>query len=112
MLHAVEEVDEEDEHRDKDQVTGDCQDKMARIKTERRIIIHNAAAHAKQTDTHHAKGQNQERGRHQPEVYFAPEFVHAATGSFREPVIQSRKEREDKSAKDRIVEVTDDEVGI
>ena len=39
-------------------------------------------------------------------------LVHAAACCFGEPVIQRGKEREDKSAEDRIVEVPDDEICI
>src|SRR6266498_108557 len=112
MLHAVEEVDEENEYGEKDQEASDGQDQVRAVKPKRRIIIHDAAAHTEQTNAHHAKGQDKERGCHDPEVHLAPELVHAATGRFREPVIQRRKEREDESAEDRIVEVTYDEVSI
>src|SRR5215216_3303604 len=77
-----------------------------------RVIVCDAAAHTNETDAHHTEGQYEERGGHHPEMDLAPEFVHAATGRFRVPVIQRGKEREDKAAEDRVMEVTDHKIRI
>src|SRR6185503_707649 len=85
---------------------------MCRVKTQGRIIIHYATAHAKQANPHHPKSQHQERGRHQPEMHLAPKLAHAATGRFGIPVIDRCKEREDETTEDRIVEMPDNEICI
>src|SRR5919108_3548150 len=112
MLDAVEEVDKENQHRKRDDKTGNRQQEMRGIKSKRRVVIHNAAAHTPEPDHHHTHGQHKERGRHQPEVDLAPEFIHAPAGSLREPVIDGGEEWEDKPTKNRIVKVTDNPVGV
>src|SRR5215213_1765957 len=85
---------------------------MCEIKSKSRIIIYNTAAHSFKTHHHHTKGQHQEGWRHQPKVNLAPEFIHSATRRFGKPIIDRGKEREDKSTENRIVEVTNDPIGV
>src|SRR5689334_15221551 len=85
---------------------------MGRVKTQRRVIICDSAAHSQQSNVHHAKGQGQKRGSHQPEVHFSPKLVHAPARSLRVPKINRREEREYESAKDRVMEVPHDPISI
>src|ERR1041384_4204998 len=77
-----------------------------------RIIIRNTATHTQQAHAHHSQCQYQAGWGHDPEMHLAPKLVHPATGRFGEPVIDRSKEWEDKSPKDRVVEMTHDEVCI
>src|SRR5688572_3033161 len=112
MLQTTEEVDEENQNRDADQESRNGHDQMRGIKTKRRIIIHDSAAHPAQTNHHHTEGQHKERGSHKPEVHFAPEFAHTATGGFGIPVIDCSKKREYKATENRIVEVANYPISI
>src|SRR5688500_15554695 len=50
--------------------------------------------------------------RDQSEMKFTKRLIHAAASGFGEPVIQRCEEWKTKATKDRIVEVTHDEIGI
>src|SRR5689334_19131120 len=127
MFYAIEHIDEEDQHRDENQVTGNRQHQVVHINGTEvmveqpkkdlishqvRIIIRNPATHAHQANAHHAQGQYQEGWGHQPEMELAPKLVHTATRRFGEPVIDRGKEGKDESAKNRIMEVTHDEICV
>ena len=86
----MEEVIQEDDHRDEDQVACNRGDQMRQVKTEQGIIVRDAAAHPQQTNAHHGKGHYQESRGYDPEMQLAQLFVHAATGCFGEPVVDGK----------------------
>ena len=53
ILDAVEEIDKEDQHGKCDEESGNRHQEMREIEPKRRIVIHDAAAHASKTDHHH-----------------------------------------------------------
>ena len=45
-------------------------------------------------------------------MHFPPELVHLSAGRFREPIINAREEREDRSRRDDVMEMRDDVIGV
>src|SRR5688572_6265750 len=106
MLDAVEEIDNENQHGKRNEVTANRHDELGKVKPKRRIIIDNTAAHPSETNYHHSQSQDEERWRHHPEMDLAPEFIHTTACGFGKPVIDGSKKRKDEAAKNRIVKMT------
>src|SRR4029450_3882018 len=65
---------------------------------------HSLQKHGQKNDVHTDKRR--------PEVHFAPELAHLSTGRFREPVINTSKEPEDRARGHDVMEMRDDIVGV
>src|SRR6185503_20031475 len=127
MLHTIEKVDEEYQHRDGNAKRTNCQNQMGKVDQsevvtekvevnfiahEQGIVICDAAPHPAQADKHHSQCQGEKGGCHQPEVHLAPTLVHSTADCFGIPIIDGCEEWEDKSTENRIMEVSHNPVGI
>lgn len=96
---------------------GDCQDIGADRadqvqRGELGIVLGDAAIHPFQAQLVHRQEAEIEADERQGEVNSAQGFVHHASGHFGEPVVDSSVDAEDATAKQDVVQVRHDEVGV